>query len=239
LFTTLRVGQKRRRRSAPYYVRDRLEWEVHVEKLLAEGPSAFMRMYQMNHESFVKLTCLIEPLIERDLGKAKARWGQKHAIITEIALHCLLRFLAGGSYLDIRLSAGISVPSFYRILHLCIDGILRCKELSFSFPSTNEQLQEIADGFKTLSTKEVFDGCVGCLDALLLKIRTPSNKEAGNVKAFFSGHYQTYGINIQAVCDSKCCFISVCIAAPGGCNDIAAFRRTPLHEIVQQLPMGK
>jgi hypothetical protein len=48
------------------------------------------------------------------------------------------------------------------------------------------------------------------------KICTPSNKEAGNVKA--SGHYQTYGINIQAVCDSKCRFISVCIAARGGCN---------------------
>jgi hypothetical protein len=111
----------------------------------------------MNHESFVKLTCLIEPFIGRDLGKAKAWWGQKHVITTEIALHCLLRFLAGGSYLDIRLSAGISVPSFYRILHLCIDGILRCKELSFSFPSTNgEQLQEIADGFRGSVDKRSF-----------------------------------------------------------------------------------
>jgi hypothetical protein len=188
-----RRAKQRKRRNVPYYVRDRLEWGVHVEKLLAEGPSAFTRMYRMDHESFVKLSRLMEPLIERDLRKAQARWGQQHAITTEIALHCLLRFLAGGSYLDIRLSAGISVPSFYRILHLCIDGILRCEEMSFSFPSTNEQFQEIADGFKALSTKEVFDGCVGCLDGLLLKIRTPSNKEAGNVKAFFSGHYQTYG----------------------------------------------
>ena len=79
------------------------------------------------------------------------------------------------------------MPSFYRILHLCIGAILRCKELMFSFPSTNEEFQEIADGLKALSTKEVFDGCVGFLDGLLLKIRTPSNKEAGNVKAFFSG----------------------------------------------------
>ncbi len=31
----------------------------------------------------------------------------------EIVLHCLYRWLAGGSYLDIILSAGISMPSFY------------------------------------------------------------------------------------------------------------------------------
>ena len=80
-----RAGKKRCR-SAPYYVRDRLEWEVQIGKLLAEGQSAFMRMYRMDHESFVKLSCLMEPLIERDLGKAKARRGQKHAITTEIAL---------------------------------------------------------------------------------------------------------------------------------------------------------
>jgi len=111
----------------------------------------------------------------------------------------------------------------------------------FSFPSTNEELQEIADGFKALLTKEVFDGCVGCLDGLLLKIRTPSNKEAGNVKAFLLWSVPSIcGINIQSVCDTKCHFISVCIASPGGCNDMAAFQRNPLlPEIVQQLPMGK
>ena len=181
-----------------------------------------------------------QSLNERDNGKANARWGGQFVITTEIALHCLLRYLAGGSYIDIRLSAGISIPSFFRIVHDCIRAILRCDDLSFSFPSTDEELQKIADGFRALSTQEVVDGCVGCVDGLLLKVRTPSSKEAGgNVKAYFSGHYQTYGINIQAACDSKCRFISVCVAAPGGCNDIAAFRKSPLHELVQTLPMGK
>jgi hypothetical protein len=31
----------------------------------------------------------------------------------------------------------------------------------------------------------------------------------------------------------------VCIAAPGGSNDIAAFRKTPLAQSVNQLPLGK
>jgi hypothetical protein len=236
------AARRRARRTKPrqsFFVRNRIEWESHVQKLLAEGPLAFSRMYRMDYNSFVKLCAMVEPFMERDIEKAQARWGGRFVIATEIALHCLLRYLAGGSYLDIRLSAGISVPSFYRIVHVCINAIVKCEDLSFSFPSTDDELQEIADGFRALSTKEVINGCVGCLDGLLLKVRTPSSKETGNVKSFFSGHYQTYGINVQAACDSKCRFISICIAAPGGCNDIAAFRRTPLHELVQQLPMGK
>jgi hypothetical protein len=130
---------------------------------------------------------MVEPFMERDIEKAQARWGGRLVIATEIALHCLLRYLAGGSYLDIRLSAGISVPSFYRIVHVCINAIVKCEDLSFSFPSTDDELQEIADGFRALSTKEVINGCVGCLDGLLLKVRTPSSKETGNVKSFSPG----------------------------------------------------
>ena len=86
----------------------------------------------------------------------------------------------------------------------------------------------------------MIDGCVACVDGLLLCIQTPSSSETGNVvKAFFSGHYQAYGINVQAACDSRCRFVSVCIAAPGGSNDIAAFRKTPLAATVTKLPLGK
>jgi hypothetical protein len=85
----------------------------------------------------------------------------------------------------------------------------------------------------------VIDGCVACVDGLLLRIQTPSSSETGNVKAFFSGHYQAYGINVQAACNSRCRFVSVCIAAPGGSNDIAAFRKTPLAATLTKLPLGK
>ena len=48
-----------------------------------------------------------------------------------------------------------------------------------------------------------------------------------------------YGINVQAVCNSWCHFIFVALAAPGGVNDIAAFRKTTLHRKVQNLPLGR
>ena len=121
------------------------------------------------------------------------------------------------------------VPSFYRIVHLCMDAILICPQLAFpSFPSTDAEIRAASTEFRSLSSNGVIDGCVGCIDGLLMKIQTPSKSKTGNVKSFFSGHYQTYGINIQAACDAKCRFISICVAAPGGTSDIAAFRKCPL-----------
>jgi hypothetical protein len=73
----------------------------------------------------------------------------------EISLSCYLRWLGGGSYLHIRLTAGISVTSFYKCIHKCIFSINNCKELSYYFPSTNDKLTIAANGFKTLSTKVV------------------------------------------------------------------------------------
>jgi hypothetical protein len=44
---------------------------------------------------------------------------------------------------------------------------------------------------------------------------------------------------VQAVCDSKCRFTSVSVAAPGGSNDIAAFCKTRLNSMLEELPIGK
>jgi DDE superfamily endonuclease len=228
------------KRRLSFYVRNRLEWGAHVAELAEEGPHAFSRLYRLQPETFAKLCRIIDPFIRKDTVKASNRSGHdKGPITTEIALHCLLRWLSGGSYLDIRLSVGISVPSFYRLLHACMKAILLCDELKISFPATDADLQAAADDFKSVSSHGVIDGCVGCLDGILLKIQTPASKDVGNVKSFFSGHYQTYGINVQAACDYQSRFTSVCIAAPGGSNDIAAFRKTPLQAIVNALPVGK
>jgi len=68
-------------------------------------------------------------------------------------LHCLLRWLAGGSYIDIRLSAGISPAYFYTSAYKCMDAILGSEELSYKFPSTAKELEEAAQGFEFATMK--------------------------------------------------------------------------------------
>ena len=223
---------------ASFYVRGRLEWEDHVAQLEKEGPNAFHALYRMDKASFLKLCSLIHPFLQVDQAMSTIRTG-KGPITTEITLHCLLRWLGGGSYLDIRLCAGISIATFYRVCYQCVEAILCCAELSYSFPSTAEEFEDAAKGFRECSSNGVIDGCVGCVDGLLLQIQTPASNETGNVKAYFSGHYQAYGINVQAACDAQCRFTFASLAAPGGANDIAAFRKTTLHSQVLNLPLGK
>jgi len=221
-----------------FYVRERIEWEKHVQKLAEEGTEAFLRMYRMEYRSFMKLCTIISPKILVNFEMAWRRIG-KEGITIEIMLHCLLRWLAGGSYIDIRLSAGIIPAHFYTSVYKCMDAILSSEELSYKFPGTAKELEKAAQGFELLSTQAAIKGCVACLDGYLLQIKVPSSNETGNGKAYFSGHYHTYRINVQAACDHKCRFVYAAVAAPGGANDIAAFRKIQLSQMIQKLPPRK
>ena len=77
-------------------------------------------------------------------------------------------------------------------------------------------MDEAAQGFESLSTQAAIKGCVACVDGYLLQIRVPSSTVTGNVKAYFSGHYLTYGIKVQAASDYKCRFVYAAVAASWG-----------------------
>jgi hypothetical protein len=192
-------------------IRDRMEWDNHVQQLMEEGPMEFTRMYRICHSSFLKIVDIVRPSLIINETMSQVRAGNQ-PILPEISVHCLLRWLAGGSYLDIRVSAGISTRTFYRNMKKCIDAILQSPELSYSFPT---DLDTASSAFNEISTHGAILGCVACVDGYLLRIQVPSSNETPNVKSFYSGHYQTYGLNIQAACDHRSRFVSVCVAAPG------------------------
>jgi DDE superfamily endonuclease len=124
------------------------------------------------------------------------------------------------------------------VIQRCARAIIKCEALAYSFPNNIYKIREAALEFKKLSTHNLLVGCVGVMDGLLLKIKVPSSREVGNVKSIFSGHYRAYGINIQAACDHRCRFIEVTVASPGGHNDLAAYRKSTLPNIVNNLPVG-
>ena len=72
------------------------------------------------------------------------------------------------------------------------------------------------------------DGWLCCTDAPF---------DVDNIGDYFSGHYQRYGLNIQAICDANLRFIFVAIAAPGRTNDARAFcRLTGLRRWLATVP---
>lgn len=174
----------------------KLNWDDYVAKF--EGhPSFIKRHICMSLESFYKLLGYIGHGLVVNESKA----GKAGPILPEICLFCALRWLAGGSYLDIFALTGVSVSSFYRVVYRCLRLIDNCEQLDIHLPQTLEECTVAAEGFRSVSFGHAIVNCIGAVDGYLLRIYTPPKNQAGNVKSFFSGHYQVSGFNVQAMCD--------------------------------------
>lgn len=215
----------------PSLFQQRLDWEKFIE---THGKRRdFKRHLRMSRKSFDLLLSYIQKDLEANEAMASLRGG---VIIPEIRLYCTLRWLAGGSYSDIYLFMGISRPSFYRVTWQTIRAINKCEELKIRVPKTQEECAKAADGFKSISFQGCIDNCVYVVDGYHLQMTTPSKKEAKNVRSYFSGHYQTYGVNIQAACDHLCRFVFLAVAAPGVTGDRDAVVECNLFELIESLP---
>jgi DDE superfamily endonuclease len=131
---------------------------------------------------------------------------------------------------------GISAASVYRCIWKCIDGINACEQMGMKFPQTANEACEAALGFKSISRNGCIKNCVSVIDGYHLQIQTPSKKEVKNVRSFFSGHYQTYGVNVQAACNHHCQFTFIGVAGPGVMGDRDAVKMCSLSKMIENLP---
>ena len=158
-------------------------------------------------------------------------------ITPEIKLYATLQCLAGGFYSDIRFLTGMSTSSLYRVVWKTIHAINKCNELELSFPQSNDQLLAAAKGFPSVSSNGSLWNVVSVIDGYHLQTHTPPKAQVkGNVKSFYSGHYQTYGMNVQAACDHQCRFQFIGVAGPGVMGDREAINQVELGTMIQSLP---
>ena len=83
------------------------------------------------------------------------------------------------------------------------------------------------------------EGCVGAIDGYFQWIQTPTKKEVGNVIAYYSGHYESHGVNCQACVRSDLRFMYFGVVAPGSTNDNISYPLAAgLKTVVEDLPTG-
>jgi hypothetical protein len=158
-------------------------------------------------------------------------------IYPEIVVAVGIRYPSGGSCLDLKTAYGISFTSAYRCRTIFIEAVNSRTELDINMPSTVDEMKKVADDFATESTDSLIRGCVGCIDGFLVTTKRPTMKESNNSPhAFYSGHHNTFGLNIQAVCEVRCWFLFFGVVAPGKCGDQVAFERTALFEYTKGIP---
>ena len=226
--------QKTTRRGA--LALNRMSWQGHAS--MHNENIYFHRALRMSLQSFKNLVNILRPDLHKDELKGSCRGG---ALSPEISVFATLRWLAGASFLDICPLVGISKTAFYDTLWKTIGAIVKSKHFeldNIQFPQTLDECTEAATSFESISHACAIRNCVSVIDGYLLKIETPTSKEVGNVRSYFSGHYQCYGVNVQAACDHSCRFTFIGVAGPGVMPDRDAINEISLGELIRKLPVG-
>ena len=119
------------------------------------------------------------------------------------------------------------MPSAKRAITMFLDAIDHnaiCPQLQLELPDPTDirAFNRLMWRWQQCSTAgNIFEGFLGPVDGWLPRTEAP--KDVPNQADYYSGHYQCYGLNCQALCDPDLIFMYFCIAAPGKTNDIRAF----------------
>lgn len=230
-------GQRRRK---PKFKHKRVLWEDYKDMLVSTNN--FHDRLRMPVHHFVYLLSSIKDCISVDVRRSLASTEGVPPISPEIVLCCGLCFVG----LDAPQSMisdcfGISLPSVRRVINmfLCaIDYNTTCPELQIELPdpACHNELNNLAFEWSRISTAQrVLDGFCGAVDGWLATTEAPF--DAPHPADYYSGHYQCFGINVQAMCDPHLVFMYAGVTAPGKVNDSRAFLRcTELLEWLNSLP---
>jgi hypothetical protein len=214
---------------------ERLDWDLHVKKLLHEN--RFHIRYRMALEDFDALVLLLGDEVVPNVSMSRRRSAE--AIYPEMVVGVGIRYLAGGSYDDIMNTFGLSKSGFYYARKRFIKAVIGCKALDIKLPTHASEWEVIRKGFASRSSNQVVTGCVGAIDGFFQPTICPTYVESdGYPRAYYSGHYQSTGLNCQAICDAQLRFLFFAVIAPGQTNDAVAYEHTMLHDTIEKFAPG-
>ena len=174
--------------------------------------------------------------------KSHQSTGGNDPIYPEIVAAVGLRFLGPGDSIAVLADLyGMSISSCKRCINMFLNAIdynTDCVEMRVELPdpSDHSALRNLAQAWSSVSTAfDLFNYNLGCLDGWLPFTEAP---DVPNAADYFSGHYQSYGLNVQALCNPDLLFLSVAVAAPGKVNNWRAVNRcTGLLQWLDSLPL--
>jgi len=192
----------------------------------------FRRMFRLNKAAFNHVLSLITPMIRwktSPIGRGKYH-TQLKPIPPKVKLAATLRWLAGGSYLDICFAFGISSSIFFHVKGGILWPTMEAldKVLKIDFPiDDKEQLEVISNGFAQCVGGEI-KGVILAVDGWVCKTRAPSADEVPNPVSF-RNRKGCFGVVVMAGCDARTKFRMVSCNFCGSTNDCLAWELTHLY----------
>ncbi|KAL7527767.1 hypothetical protein ACHAXR_003002 [Thalassiosira sp. AJA248-18] len=209
----------------------RRDWDEHIEQLTHEGK--FETEYRMSLQANNELVRILDPLLERKEYNSRCT----EPIQVEHIVGLGLRVLSGGAVSDNRHVFGMSKPAAYPCLNDFIYAVNTSPELEIKFPSTVQEWNQRNYEFRSKSTHEIMSGACLAVDGFFQRTNKPTKKEVSNQLAYYSGHYESYGLNSQEACFADLSFGYFGTVAPGQANDHVAYPTArSLKNTVENLP---
>ena len=220
------------------------------------GSSYFRRAYRMSLDCFYRLHAILLPhiIVASDgwykYKKAGGRTGGNYlpppipngAVSTSVRLASAIRYFAGGSAYDIAVIFGISYCTVIANVWIVVQAINNTPQFYISYPESLDAQREIAAGFERASTPKI-NNCAGAIDGILIWMQKPSLAEARasgiDQKKYLCGRKHKFGLNCQAVADSRGQFLDVSIIYGGSTADCLAFEGSDLYKRLENGLMKK
>lgn len=192
----------------------------------------FQRMFRMTRAAFDALLLKIEPFMPVR-NERMARISSGSVITNKTKLCCTLRWLAGGSYLDICWGWGIAQSSFFSadgVLWPTMEAIDEAFQIGLPVNDADE-LQKMANEFSVFS-HGAMNGCVMAIDGWVARTRKPYVTEVDAVTAYRNRH-GCWGLVVMAGCDARCRFNMFSVISSGSTNDSLAWEMSAMHDIIE------
>lgn len=192
-------------------------------------PSFFERMYRMRKKEFFDLA---ERIAIHD-GPRPVR----SCVLLRLSL--TLRWLAGGSYIDLAQAHYQSVSSVFWHIENTLSSLDDILDIQFPF-NDSEWLHRSSELFSRRGRSPIRGRCAA-LDGIAIRIAEPAKTDVPNPSTYFN-RKGFFALNVQAACDAEYRFLSVAALTPESTHDSTGFAMSSLSELLTRqtggLPQG-
>lgn len=182
--------------------------------------------YRMSKKSFTELAAKIKPYY---YVHAPGPNSHTRTVQLEVALSATLRWLAGGSFLDICDIHCIRESTFYAVKTRVLNALAKGIGDEIRFPMTEHERRVVSDGFAK-NSNGVLAGCLSAVDGWACAIRKPTlGRDCPNPSSY-KNRKGFFAILVQAMCDADRLFTFIAVDSQGSCHDSTAFCQTSFYK---------
>ena len=186
----------------------------------------FQIRFRLTRSEFSDLLQRITAQVPSFAGKRRSR------LSAELRLASALRYLAGGSQLDIVDLYGQRTAAFYHDFWETIDAIHETEKLGVDWTDKSD-LEALARTCAKGRAEGIYDNVVGYIDGIVFKTHRPGACDVRNVKDMYVARKSTYGINAQVICDGDLRITFFACTVGSSSHDSRAFKETALGQLCE------